>query len=105
MKLPGLFAFSVPELKRMSWSQLMAVWTGCTGWSRDKVYLHMVLLLACCSVIFNLTMRLGGGLVVDLIGLVIGLTLPTNIYFAAVLGSRRPQIRKFIEEHWSDFNT
>lgn len=104
MKIAALFAFAVPEVKRMNWGQLLAVWTGCTGWSRDKVYLHLILLLACCSVIFNLTLRLGGGLLLDLLGLLVGLLVPANIYFAGVLGSRRTEIRKFIEDHWAEFN-
>ena len=104
MKIAGLLAFSVPEVKPLTWGQLLKVWSGCTGWSRDKIYLHLLLLLACCSVLFNLTMRLGGGMLLDFGGLLIGLTVPPNIYFAAVLGSRRPQIRKFIEEHWAEFN-
>ena len=104
MKIAGLLAFSVPEVKSLTWGQLLKVWSGCTGWSRDKIYLHLLLLLACCSVLFNLTMRLGGGMLLDFGGLLIGLTVPPNSYFAAVLGSRRPQIRKFIEEHWAEFN-
>jgi hypothetical protein len=104
MKIAGLLACLVPEVKRMTWGQLLSVWVNCTGWSRNKVHLHLLLLLACCSVIFNLTLRLGGGILLDLVGLLVGLTVPVNIYFAAVLGSRRPQIRKFIEEHWAEFN-
>jgi hypothetical protein len=104
MKIAGLLACSVPEVKRMTWGQLLSVWGGCTDWSRNKIYLHLLLLLACCSLIFNLTLRLNGGLLLDLIGLLAGLMVPVNIYFAAVLGSRRPQIRKFIEEHGAEFN-
>ena len=88
----------------MPWGQLLSVWGGSTGWSRNKIHLHILLLLACCSVIFNLTLRLGGGIFLDLLGLIVGLTVPANIYFAGVLGSRRPQIRKFIEEHRAEFN-
>ena len=104
MKIAGLLACFVPEVKRMTWVQLLAVWGGCTGWSRNKIHLHLVLVLACCSVIFNLTLRLGGGILLDLFGLLVGLMVPANIYFAAVLGSRRPQIRKFIEENWAEFS-
>ena len=105
MKIAGLFACFVPEVKRMTWGQLLAVWGGCTGWSRNKIHLHLLLLLACCSVIFNLTMRLSGGLLLDLVGLLAGLTVPANIYFATVLGGRRPQVRKFIEENSAEFNS
>ncbi|MEY2409371.1 MAG: hypothetical protein QOF48_2041 [Verrucomicrobiota bacterium] len=104
MKIAGLFAMSVPEVKRMTFAQLVSIWGGCTQWSRNKILFHLVLLLGCCSLIFNLTMRLGGGIFMDLAGLVLGLLLPANIYFGAVLGSRRPQIRRFIEEHWAEFN-
>ena len=105
MKLCALFGWFVPELRRMNGSQLLKVWGGCTSYSRNAIYLHCVLLLACCSVIFNLSMRVTGSIFLDLVALLFGVTVPPNLYFAAVLGGRREQIRRFVEEHWDEFNT
>lgn len=103
MKIAALFAWFVPEVRKLSGGQLLAAWAGVTGWSRNKIYLHLLLLLACCSLLFNGAMRLGGGFFLDLFGLLIGLTVPANVYFASVLGRRRPQLRQFIEENWEQF--
>ena len=58
MKMGMLFACLVPELRKMSGAQLMDVWHSCTAHSRLKIYLHIVLLMACCSAIFNFAMWL-----------------------------------------------
>ena len=104
MKMGMLFACLVPELRKMSGAQLMDVWHSCTAHSRLKIYLHIVLLMACCSAIFNFAMWLRGPIIVDLIGLIIGVTVPANIYFYNVFTPRRAAIRKFIEENWDNFN-
>lgn len=88
----------------MNGGQLLKVWGACTSYSRNAIYLHCVLLLACCSVIFNLSMQLSDSLLLHMIALLFGLTVPPNLYFAAVLGGRREQIRRFVEEHWEEFN-
>ena len=56
MKIGALFGWFVPELRKMNGSQLLKVWGGCTPYSRNAIYFHCILLLACCSVIFNLSM-------------------------------------------------
>ncbi len=104
MKMGTLFACLVPELRKMSGAQLMNVWHSCTEHSRLKIYLHIILLMACCSAIFNLAMWLRGPILVDLLGLIIGIIVPANIYFYNVFTPRRAAIRKFIEEHWDEFN-
>jgi hypothetical protein len=104
MKIGTLFAWSVPELRKMTGAQLLNVWSACTDYSRLKIYLHIILLMACCSAIFNLAMWVRGPIIVDLLGLVIGLTVPSNIYFYNVFTPRRAAIRQFIEEHWEEFN-
>ena len=104
MKMGTLFAWSVPELRKMSGAQLLNVWSACTDYSRLKIYTHIILLMACCSLIFNLAMWVRGPIVVDLLGLLIGLTVPSNIYFYNVFTPRRATIRQFIEEHWEEFN-
>jgi|GEM_PF-3980304 hypothetical protein len=105
MKLGAIYGWFVPELRKMNGNQLLKVWGACTSYSRNWIYLHCILLLACCSVIFNLSMRLTGSIFLDLIALVFGLTVPPNLYFAAVLGGRREQVRRFVEEHWEEFNS
>lgn len=104
MKMGTLFAWSVPELRKMSGAQLLEVWHSCTEHSRLKIYLHIILLMASCSAIFNFAMWLRGPIIVDILGLIIGLTVPSNIYFYNVFTPRRAAIRQFIEEHWEDFN-
>ena len=93
----------------MNWSQLLRAWSSSTGWSNNKIYLHLVLLLACSSVLFNLTLKVLGGspfiyLPAVAVTFVLCLAMPLNIYFAAVFNSRRPQLRQFIEENWSEFS-
>ncbi len=104
MKTGALFGWFVPELRKLNGSQLLKVWGGCTSYSRNAIYLHCVLLLACCSVIFNFSMNVTGSIFLDLLALIFGLTVPPNLYFAAILGGRREQIRRFVEEHWDEFN-
>lgn len=104
MKIGALFGWFVPELRTLNGSQLLKIWGGCTSYSRNAIYLHCVLLLACCSVIFNLAMRASDSFFLPLIALLFGLMVPPNLYFAAILGGRREQIRRFVEEHWDEFN-
>jgi hypothetical protein len=104
MKMGTLFAWSVPELRKMTGTQLLNVWSACTEYSRLKIYLHIILLMACCSLIFNLAMWVRGPFILDLLGLVIGLTVPSNIYFYNVFTPRRAAVRQFIEENREEFN-
>lgn len=104
MKMGTLFAWSVPELRKMTGSQLLRAWDACTEFSRLKIYVHIILLMACCSAIFNFAMWINVHFMVDLLGLILGLTVPSNIYFYNVFTPRRAAIRKFIEEHWDEFN-
>ena len=46
MKMGTLFAYMVPELRKMSGAQLMNVWHSCTEHSRLKIYLHIIRLMA-----------------------------------------------------------
>ncbi len=104
MKIGTIFAGSVPELRKMSGAQLLQAWDACTDYSRLKIYLHIILLMVCCSAIFNFAMWLNISFLVELAGLVIGLTVPSNIYFYNVFTPRRAALRQFIEEHWEEFN-
>ena len=36
---------------------MMKIWIACAPWSQNVIYLHLLLLLACCSLIFNLVIR------------------------------------------------
>jgi hypothetical protein len=103
MKAGGIFAFTVPELRTMSGAQLLRAWSNCSPYSRQAIYLHIVLLLACASVIFNTAMRLSDSLLLDLVGLTVGLLVPPNLYFQVVFRKRRAALRQFIEEHWEEF--
>jgi len=103
MKLGGLFAMTIPELRKTTGGQLMKVWGGCSPYSRGKIYLHAVLLLACSSAIFNTAMRLTDSFLLDMVGLVIGLLVPPNIYFHFVFKDRRGEIRQFMQENWEEF--
>ena len=103
MKIGTFIAGLVPELRKMSGNQLLKVWGSCSPYSRQTIYLHCVILLACSSVIFNVFMRLGDSLLLDLLGLLLGLLLPPNIYFLVVFHQRRAQIREFIQEHWEEY--
>ena len=103
MKLGGFLAMTIPELRKMTGAQLVKVWSGCSPHSRGKIYLHIVLLLACSSVIFNTVMRLSGSFWLDMIGLAIGLLLPPNIYFHFLFKDRRAENRQFMQENWEEF--
>jgi hypothetical protein len=108
MKLGTLFAWSVPELRKLTGAQLLNVWGACTEYSRLKIYVHIILLMACCSLIFNLALRVRGSTSVEffvsLLGLLIGLTVPSNIYFYNVFTPRRAALRQYLQEHWEEFN-
>ena len=69
-----------------------------------KIYVHIILLMACCSLIFNLAMWVRGPIIVDMLGLVLGLTVPSNIYFYNVFTPRRAALRQFIQDNWEEFN-
>ena len=103
MKISSLFAWFIPELRKKSGDQLLKIWSACSPYSRNMIYLHLVLLLACSSAIFNGVMRLRGPFMLDMFGLVLGLLLPSNIYFYSVFKDRRPAIRQFIEENWEEY--
>ncbi len=103
MKMGTLIAWSVPEFRKLSGAQLLEVWDGCTEYSRLKIYLHIILLLVCCSAIFNLAMWVNVHFLVDVLGLALGITVPPNIYFYNVFTPRRSAVRKFIEEHREAF--
>jgi len=103
MKISTFFAYFVPELRKLSGGQLMKIWGACAPYSQNLVYLHLVLLLACCSVIFNIIIRVNASPLAMALALVAGLTIPANIYFFAVFGSRRQVLRQYIEEHWEEF--
>ena len=104
MKMGMFFAWSVPELRKMTGAQLLSVWSACTEYPRLKIYLHIILLMAGCSAIFNLAMWLRGPFIVDMLGLIAGLIIPSNIYFYNVMNPRRAAIRQFIQENWEEFN-
>lgn len=104
MKIGMLFGWMVPELRRMNGSQLMDAWATVTGHSRTRIHCYAILLMACCSAIFNVAMWLGNSIFVDLLGLLVGLTLPSNIYFYNALNPHRAALRRYIEEHWDEFN-
>jgi len=103
MKVGAFFACFVPELRKLNGGQLLRAWQGGTGFSRNKIYLHCVILLVCSSVMFNTFLRLTDVVVLNFIGWVLAMTLPANIYFLAIFSSRRPQLRQFIEENWEEF--
>ena len=103
MRIGTWFACSIPELRRLTGAQLTKVWGACSPFSRNAIYVHLILLLAACSLIFNLFLRLRGPLYLDLIGLTLGSIVPANLYFHAVFKSRRDVIRKFIEDHRDEF--
>jgi|SRR6185503_18310566 len=103
MKPAGLLALTIPELRKLTGAQFLRIWEGCSSYSRAKIYLHIVLLMACASVIFNTAMRLTEDWKVDLLGLVVGLLVPPNVYFHFLFKDRRPAIRQFIEQNWEEF--
>lgn len=104
MKIGSLFGWTVPELRRMNGRQLLEAWAAATGHSRMRTHCYVILLMAACSAIFNTAMRLGDSIFIDLLGLLLGLTLPSNIYFYNALTSRRAALRQYIEENWNEFN-
>lgn len=104
MKIGMLFGWSVPELRRMNGGQLLDAWATVTGHSRMRVHLHVILLMACCSAIFNAAMWISDSFFIYFIGLLLGLTLPSGIYFYNVLNPHRAALRQYIEEHWNEFN-
>src|SRR5205085_2562456 len=55
MKISTFFACFVPELRKLSAGQLMKIWSACAPCSQNWVYLHLLLVLACCSLIFSFT--------------------------------------------------
>src|SRR5438445_7689936 len=101
MKISTFFACLVPELRKLSGPQLMKIWAACAPCSKNWVYLHLLVILACCSLIFNLIQN--GSLVSILIGLLAGLTIPANIYFFAVFNNRRQMLRQYLEANWEEF--
>ena len=103
MKVGTLFAGFVPELRKMSGVQLLRAWQGGTGYSRNKIYLHCVVLLVCSSALFNTILRVTDSVFLNLLGWIVAMLLPANIYFPAIFSSRRPQLRRFIEENWDEF--
>jgi len=103
MKVSTFLAYFVPELRKLSGGQLMKIWGACAPYSQNWIYLHLVLLLACCSVIFNLIIRLNASPLAMGFALIAGLTIPANAYFFAVFNGRRPALRQYIEEHWEEF--
>ena len=103
MKISTFFAGFVPELRRLTGAQLLKIWIACAPWSQNLIYLHLVLLLACCSLIFNLIIRVNASLPAMVFALVAGLSIPSNIYFFAVFNGRRAALRQYIDEHWEEF--
>ena len=103
MRISTFFAYFVPELRRLSGAQLMRIWGACAPWSQNWVYLHLLLLLACCSLIFNLIISWSASPFAMAFGLAAGLTIPANVYFFAVFSNRRPALRQYIEENWEEF--
>lgn len=103
MKISSFFAYFVPELRGRSGPQLMKIWSACAPCSQNWVYLHLLLLLACCSLIFNLIIHLNAAPLSMLFGLVLGLALPSNIYFYAAFSNRRQVLRQYIEQNWEEF--
>jgi len=89
----------------MSAAQLLKVWAACTPFSRNAIYVHIVVLMACASVIFNAAMRLSDSFLLDFIGLILGLLLPPNLYFHFVFKDRRPAIRQFVQENQDEFRS
>src|SRR5262245_1429554 len=103
MKISTYIAWPIPELRRRTATQLIRIWGACSPFSRNTIYLHIVILLACSSLIFNTVMRLSGSFMMDMLGLVVGLLIPPNLYFLTVFKDRRPIIRQFIEQNWDEF--
>ena len=103
MKISTFFACLIPELRKLSGPQFMKIWSACAPCSRNWLYFHLLLLLACCSLIFNVIIRVNASPVAMLLGLALGLALPANIYFFVVFNRRRQALRQYIEENWEEF--
>lgn len=104
MKISTLFAATIPELRGRTWDQLLQLWSGCAGYSRNKIYLHLVVLFCFCSVIFNLVLHFSDSVLAALtLGVALGLTVPPNLYFLLLFKNRRQEIRQFILDHWDEF--
>lgn len=103
MKISSLFAFPVPELRKRTLTQLFNLWVACAPYSRGIVYLHAVLLLATASVIFNAVLWFSNSYLLDLTGLAVGLTVPSNLYFGSVFNNRRRELQQYIKENWDEF--
>jgi len=103
MNISTFFAYLIPELRKLSGPKLLRIWTACAPWSQNWVYFHLVLLLACCSLIFNLTIRINASFAAMLFGLALGLAIPSNLYFFLVFNGRRGALRQYIEENWEEF--
>lgn len=103
MKISSFLAYFVPELRKLSAAQLFRIWGACAPCSRNWVYLHLLLVLACCSLIFNLTIHVNASPLAMVFGLVAGLVIPFNIYFYLLFNSRRQVLRQYIDENWEEF--
>lgn len=104
MKISSVIAFTVPEMRGKTWTQLVELWENCAGYSRTKVYVHIIILLCCCSVIFNAVLHFSDSVMMAMtFGLLLGLTVPPNLYFLAVFNRRRNQLRQYILDHWNEF--
>ncbi len=103
MKASNFFAYSIPELRRLTGAQLLKIWEACAPYSRNWLYLHCLLVLGCCSLIFNLALHLSDSLILILFGLAVALTVPANIYFFLLFKDRRHELRQYIEQNWSEF--
>ena len=103
MKISSFFAYFIPELRKLSGAQLMKIWGACAPCSQNWVYLHLVLVLVCCSLIFNLIIHVNASPLAMLFALLVGLTIPSNLYFLIVFNNRRQVLRQFIEENWEEF--
>jgi hypothetical protein len=103
VKASNFFAYSIPELRRLTGAQLLKIWGACAPYSRNWLYLHCILVLACCSLIFNLALRWSDSLILILFALGVALTVPANIYFFLLFKDRRQELRQYIEQNWSEF--
>jgi hypothetical protein len=105
MKISSLLAAAIPELRGKTWEQLINLWSNCAGYSRHKIYFHLVLLFCCCSLIFHLVMYFSDSVLAAMtLGVLLGLLIPPNIYFFLLFKDRRQQIRQYIMDHWDEFN-
>ena len=103
MKISTFFAYLIPELRKLSGPQLLEIWSACAPCSQNWVYFHLVLLLACWSLIFNIVIRINASPLAMLFGLILGLAIPANIYFFIVFNDRRQVLRDHIEANWEEF--